>query len=325
MLLCYKLTTPPTAHIEDLEATIASELSQHIESHVFPKILSCLAPSSSYPLQVKDTIVIKYDASSVESPGQPLHADKSTVSVNIALTNPDEFLGGGTFFPDLLSSEMGPVVKPAALGDGIVHFSSRRHAGVSLKSGVRAILVIFIDQVKSPSLQALDLQAKASRARSSDPSFAIDLLSRSIYLQPSGAAALHLRSTCHILMGSVSSALSDCRSAASLSPHDARYRNDLGVVLQASGDEAGAREAWRESIRLFDEYSKFGCIPSVEAINARLNLAVSISYLDDYKGAAKIMKKAKELISESPLDVTDKMKGDVNSLLAFCVKKMANE
>jgi tetratricopeptide (TPR) repeat protein len=255
------------AHLADLPPSFSNLLHNHINSHIFPLIKSALPLSYQANLNIRDSIIIQYDATKQPSLGQPMHADKSTISVNIALSPPTSFTGGGTFFPDLLPTSQNPVVLPSSLGSGIIHLSSRRHAGVSLSSGVRSILVIFIDLIDSPLHQALELQSEASALiRSSKHAPAIDLLTKSLSLHPLDPTAYHLRSTCHLSLRSPDLALTDCLQAAELSPNDARIRNDLGVALQKKGDEEGARRAWREAIRLLDEYNNHGCIPAIEGV-----------------------------------------------------------
>lgn len=314
------------AHVSDLNHGVASSLKGYIESAVFPAVSSSLPPPS-YPLRVKDAIVIKYDATSQPNPGQPLHADKSSVSVNIALSDPSEFSGGGTFFPDLLPSDRGEkggsdpaVVTPPLAGDAILHLSSRRHAGVGVKSGVRTILVVFIDAVGSPELRALDMQAEASRLLRSDPSAALFLLNEGLSLCPSSAASLQLRSSCHLSLGNLSRAVSDCSSASSLSPRDARCLNDLGVALSSAGVPSSAVSAWRSAVELFDAYERRGVMPAPEAAAARLNLALALSYKDEYEQAVDLLVRAQQ-VAEVAEGVTDKVKGDIANLLVFCRRR----
>jgi hypothetical protein len=51
-----------------------------------------------------------------------------------------------------------------------------------------------------------------------------------------------------------------------------------------------------------------------------LNLAVSISYLDDFSGAVSLLERAAELVEESCLEVPAKLKNDVEEMLVFCKK-----
>ncbi|GMH51033.1 hypothetical protein TrRE_jg5378 [Triparma retinervis] len=251
-----------------------------------------------------------------------MHKDKSTISVNIALNPPTSFTGGGTFFPDLLPLPLSPVVKPPTPGSGIIHLSSRLHAGVSLTSGVRSILVIFVDLKGSKEHGAGELQDKAKgMMKRGAYEGAIELLNESLSLNPTSPSAYHLRSSCHLSLNSLPSSLTDIRLACSLSPSDARCFNDLGVTLQSHGSPSGARGAWREAIRLLDLYEESGCIPAREAVSARLNLAVSMSYLDDYSGAASLLLEAKKLCVGSSLALPAKLEGDVDEMLEFCRRR----
>jgi len=99
------------------------------------------------------------------------------VSVNIALNShevdensqqgetrhPDRFVGGGTFFEDLICEATGkdsvddsdddnycsPILRPVATGHAVAHWSTKRHAGAPTISGTRDILVFFLTQRKA--------------------------------------------------------------------------------------------------------------------------------------------------------------------------------
>ena len=91
------------------------------------------------------------------------------VSVNIALNShrddddddiPDTFSGGGTFFEDMIqlpgdeidtNANNAPILRPAATGHALGHWSIHRHAGAPTRSGTRDILVIFLTQQSAPS------------------------------------------------------------------------------------------------------------------------------------------------------------------------------
>ena len=70
-----------------------------------------------------DALVIRYDAAKGGT-RQPMHRDAALLSVNIALSSPDEYEGGGTLFQTVGGG-------PVRLGRGhaMVHASGVRHAG----------------------------------------------------------------------------------------------------------------------------------------------------------------------------------------------------
>jgi len=107
--------------------------------------------------------------------GQPLHRDKSIVSVNIMLNSDNEFEGGGTFFENqmrvvkvseleiydvdeynddtsanrryAMHKRLKPL-KPTGIGQAVAHLSSQRHAGTGTTKGCRDILVLFLTAKK---------------------------------------------------------------------------------------------------------------------------------------------------------------------------------
>jgi len=121
-------------------------------------------------LCVYDSLVVRYNGDMAKDnfgASQPLHRDGGVVSVNIALNphehgeykdneNEDEergFIGGGTFFEDLLADngEDGggggsPILRPTGTGHAVAHLSTKRHAGAPTTSGIREILVFFLTQ-----------------------------------------------------------------------------------------------------------------------------------------------------------------------------------
>jgi tetratricopeptide (TPR) repeat protein len=153
-------------------------------------------PYGNYLLSVYDSLIIRYDAtntngndkSSSSSAGQPFHRDLGLCSMNIALNSPtinskndkvyessiqskDTFLGGGTFFENLVhirksigdnetnsnsstlilelqrqlnNNNNNAIIRPMRAGGFVGHPCSERHAGVVTTSGIRDILVIFV-------------------------------------------------------------------------------------------------------------------------------------------------------------------------------------
>ena len=91
-------------------------------------------------LFVYDSLVIWYGA---EHGGtrQPTHRDGSLLSVNIALSPPDAFEGGGTFFESLTSD----CALQQPQGHAMCHASGARHSGASISAGERWVLVIFVN------------------------------------------------------------------------------------------------------------------------------------------------------------------------------------
>ncbi len=68
-----------------------------------------------------------------------IHRDGSIVSFNVLLNSENEFTGGGTYI------EASNTVYTIDRGDCFVHSGKVRHGGETITSGVRYILVGFLD------------------------------------------------------------------------------------------------------------------------------------------------------------------------------------
>eukprot|EP00930_Biecheleria_cincta_P024210 TRINITY_DN17355_c0_g1_i2.p1 TRINITY_DN17355_c0_g1~~TRINITY_DN17355_c0_g1_i2.p1 ORF type:complete len:314 (-),score=54.63 TRINITY_DN17355_c0_g1_i2:46-987(-) len=85
-------------------------------------------------LRVEDAFIVRYAIDSQTSLGY--HRDGSLVSAIVTLSNPKDFVGGGTAFRD------GSLYKPEQ-GSGIVFAGQRLHCGCEITKGARYILTIF--------------------------------------------------------------------------------------------------------------------------------------------------------------------------------------
>ena len=77
-----------------------------------------------------------------------MHRDYATLTLNLALSDAEDFEGGGTRFEG-----RDGVVRPARAGACVAHAGRTRHAGAATTSGTRYVLVCFL----------LDVEADASR------------------------------------------------------------------------------------------------------------------------------------------------------------------
>ena len=105
---------------------------------VFPLLAACFAVERT-ELFVYDSLVIWYDAAHGGT-RQPPHRDGSLLSCNIALSDPEDFEGGGTHFEAL-----GGAPLQQAQGHAMCHASGVRHSGHPITSGTRWVLVIFVN------------------------------------------------------------------------------------------------------------------------------------------------------------------------------------
>ena len=187
-------------HLEDLVASDATGILKEIVDNLLTTKVYPLARSAfgggcddacdgngdgqqqltNGSLCVYDSLVVRYNGEKATNrfgASQPLHRDGGVVSVNIALNShdvgensqqgetrhQDRFVGGGTFFEDLICEATGkdsiddidddnccrPILRPVATGHAVAHWSTKRHAGAPTTSGTRDILVFFLTQRKA--------------------------------------------------------------------------------------------------------------------------------------------------------------------------------
>jgi hypothetical protein len=117
---------------------------QMINQELLPKIFSSVVQAfGSYvghpsDLRLGGARVVRYDASA----GQVelgMHRDFLALTVNIALNDPSEYQGGGTILEALSNT-------PIRLekGHALIHPGDVRHAGSTVTSGTRYVLVLFL-------------------------------------------------------------------------------------------------------------------------------------------------------------------------------------
>ena len=95
--------------------------------------------SNEFTCNIIDCFIVKYDMYTQQK--LVMHHDDTDMSVSILLSDEKIFQGGGLRFENCLS------VFPKQ-GDAILHCSKHRHEGLEITSGVRMILVFFIDVIK---------------------------------------------------------------------------------------------------------------------------------------------------------------------------------
>lgn len=69
-----------------------------------------------------------------------IHTLTTTRSFSLLLNNPAEFAGGGTYF-----AHLDRTVRPEERGSAVLHDSKALHAGVEIRSGLRMVLVGFVE------------------------------------------------------------------------------------------------------------------------------------------------------------------------------------
>lgn len=143
----YPTTDMPSYRVVSLDSWVRAAVA----ARLFPQVAAqfTLPPSPgdtdgktrARQLSFRELFFVKYEARAGERAELPLHRDGSVLSFNILLNPAAEFTGGGTFFED-----SGRTIH-ITQGDAVVHSGKVRHAGVSVLSGRRMILVGFLDAV----------------------------------------------------------------------------------------------------------------------------------------------------------------------------------
>ena len=120
---------------EDLRDCHADELPRtklwlraFVASKRFAGALCVPEAANATQLAIYDALIVKYApdlARDRAASGQPVHRDFSTLTLNIALSDAHDFIGGGTRFE-------GPgdvTLTPESAGDAVAHAGRTRHAG----------------------------------------------------------------------------------------------------------------------------------------------------------------------------------------------------
>lgn len=106
---------------------------------IIEKIQKLYNIEPEYGYGINDAFIVKYDEKQQQSVG--IHADGSSITVNILLNNANEFVGGGTYFEDGITSFLNK-------GDMLIHKGRTRHCGLRITKGIRYLLIIFIEIYK---------------------------------------------------------------------------------------------------------------------------------------------------------------------------------
>jgi hypothetical protein len=124
-------------------AAMPDDLRNHIVLLINERVISRLCSSTGFSdgqLKLIDLFLVKYE---VDGEGGQrsldLHSDGSLLSFNILINDPSDFTGGGTYFEAIEK-----VFTPEK-GHCIAHWGKLMHAGREITSGVRMILVGFVD------------------------------------------------------------------------------------------------------------------------------------------------------------------------------------
>jgi hypothetical protein len=102
---------------------------------IFNKIKKSYCFTEEVSFNIKDLFIVKYDEQMQNK--LDLHHDGSFLSINILLSDPKDFEGGGTYFNDGLTVFL-------EQGDVLVHSGKVKHSGLPVTKGIRYIMVAFV-------------------------------------------------------------------------------------------------------------------------------------------------------------------------------------
>jgi hypothetical protein len=102
---------------------------------IFNKIKKSYCFTEEVLFNINDLFIVKYNEEIQNK--LDLHHDGSFLSINILLSDPKDFEGGGTYFNDGLTAFL-------EQGDLLVHSGKIEHSGLPVTKGTRYILVSFI-------------------------------------------------------------------------------------------------------------------------------------------------------------------------------------
>ncbi|CAH0477382.1 unnamed protein product [Peronospora belbahrii] len=131
----YQTTDMPCHQVASLNSWVRSTLAMRL----FPQIAKHYQLPKSQRLLFRDLFFVKYEARTGERSDLALHRDGSVLSFNVLLNSADDFTGGGTYF-DATKHTI-----HLTQGDVVVHSGKVLHAGAPVLSGIRQILVGFLD------------------------------------------------------------------------------------------------------------------------------------------------------------------------------------
>ncbi|CAI5745316.1 unnamed protein product [Peronospora destructor] len=136
----YQTTDIPCHQVASLNSWVRSTLAWRL----FPQIAKRYKLSKLQQLLFRDLFFVKYEARIGERSDLALHRDGSVLSFNVLLNSADDFTGGGTYFDATKRTVH------ITQGDVVVHSGKMLHAGAPVLSGIRQLLVGFLDVADSP-------------------------------------------------------------------------------------------------------------------------------------------------------------------------------
>ncbi|CAM9210548.1 unnamed protein product [Phaeothamnion confervicola] len=326
-------------HARDLPWTCAW-LAEVLADTLLPALASAFpaAVPAADDLRVYDAIVIKYDAAAAlgAAAHQPVHADAALVSFNVALSDPGEYVGGGTFIEALGRS--------LAVGRGgiVVHASAVRHAGYAVTAGVRYVLVGFVSATRlhyREHARVFKMRGMAAR-EAGDFAAAACLYRLGLQINDCDPELWTCLGVAAGRAGDVAEALRSLRRSVVLNPRDPGTWNSLGAAILAAEDvegslgvavaeaaaasteeikESTAATGKAEAMAAEEPAQALACFQRAMALGGRdaapfLNAGLLLARADDFGAAATALREGLALAPEHP---------DMRRLLDFTEQQMA--
>ena len=227
-------------------------------------------------LAVYDALVIAYDASGGGGIRQPMHRDASLISINIALSPPDAFTGGGTYFETL-----GGAPLQQAQGHAMCHASGARHAGYAITAGRRWVLVVFLHAERAPLHAARCYAQAVERRRAGQPVEALAAFASAVRVAPYDHEARHGLASGLAALGELPAARSSLCMAILLYPACPKPWTALGAMLLSAGRT-------RAALRHFEQALARTLSPDDDdAWEASVNIALCLLSLADAEADAE--------------------------------------
>ena len=128
----YPTTDLPAENIKN----VFSFILKTFELEIIKKIKKSYCLSENIMFNIQDIFIVKYEVGRQDH--LEMHTDGSSITVNILLSDPANFVGGGTYFEDDITVTL-------EQGDMIMHSGKTRHSGLKITEGKRYLLVFFIE------------------------------------------------------------------------------------------------------------------------------------------------------------------------------------
>jgi len=230
------------ARLSHLPAEALDVLRSLLQEKLYPMLTDRFDVAD---LTVYDGLILGSIAPSIS---QPVHRDASLLTLNIALSSPDNFTGGGTYVEGLENHSGLPLC--IERGKALCHSSGIMHAGTAITSGERWVMVLFVIAKE---------QVQIARRAHADGLYLLDskLLNEAKIAFETGLSAAPNDHLLHMGTGQIASMRGDNQEAfdrlakaAACYPASHRAAMTMGKMLEAKRQP-------RAALRQFDRVLSF--------------------------------------------------------------------